>query len=637
MNAFINLFGPGILLSIPVLYAAVGGLVTYRAGFFNIALEGFMLISAYFSVLGAQKTGSLLLGTLIGVGAAVLASAVMGVLVVYFGADDVIVGIAVNLAAVGLTTYLLTASSQNAKGMNLGQGFPQFHIGALDHVTFLNQVFNNRDLLTWVAIPVLVIVGWFLSRTRPGLCLTASGEAPLAARAAGVKVDLVRLASFLASGLFCGVGGAELAIGSVHLFSENMTSGRGVVAFAAVIFGAGRVRRVSVACLFFGFAQAAAALLQIKTSFPSQIVLMLPYLLTIVAVTGSGTFKGRAWRRIGWSRARPAAQEAPSTLERPVALMGHLTVDEIHLPDGTVHEATVGGASAYAALGGFLSMGRMLLVSRVGAEYPLDRLRLEHPNAGSIDASATVVVPGESTHNIAWYGADGSRRWEIRNPETMHEQTPRPEDADSLELDGRWVLINPASLEQQTALAQRLTDRGARVAVDTELHYLSEPDALARLTALTSMVDCFLPSREHVAHLTGFDGDDPAELADVLDRFGCPLVVMKCGAGGARARDARRAGGLVHVPAVQGVRVVDPTGAGDAFNGGMLVGLSRGESLTNALVTGCVAASFVIESIGLAVPDSFSDIERGRRQTAVREHAAVLPLPQKTQKKVTTS
>lgn len=639
MNDFIGLFGPGILLAVPILYAAIGGLFTYRAGFFNIALEGFMLIGAYFSIVGAKETGSLLLGTLIGVLAAVVASAVMGVLVVYFRADDVIVGIAINLAALGLTSYLLTSSTQSDNGLNLAHGYPQFHIAAINHVTFVDQVFNDRDLLTWAAVPLLILIAWFLRRTRLGLQLGASGEAPLAARAAGVKVDLVRLGSVLVSGVLSGLGGAELAIGSVHLFSENMTSGRGIIAFAAVIFGAGRVGRVGLACLIFGLAQALAALLQITTSFPSQVVLMIPYLLTIVAITGSDAVAHGRWWRVGLRRrvATVAGPSEPEPLESPVVLMGHLTIDEIHLGNGVVHDATVGGAAAYAALGGFFSMGRMVIVSRVGQEYPLEQLALEHPGCGSIDVSPTAVVSGDSTHNIARYGSDGGRHWEICNPTTMHDQTPSPDDADRVTVEDRWVLVNPASLEQQLALVQRLRHSGARIALDTELHYLTAPDALARLTELASQVDCFLPSREHIAHLIGCDVEDPSALAVALASFECPLVVLKCGADGAYALDERAPDELVYVPAVEGAAVLDPTGAGDGFDGGLLAGLSRGETPHNAMVTGCVAASFVIESAGLDTPPSFSDIERGRRQSAVRERTTVLTVPRHTQQKAINS
>ncbi|MFE4952405.1 ABC transporter permease [Leifsonia sp. NPDC056665] len=309
MNSVIDLLGPGIFLGIPVLYAALGGIFTHRAGFFNIALEGFMLLGAYFSIFGAMLTKSLLVGTLVGIAAALVAAAIMGVLVVYFGADDVIVGIAVNLAALGLTTYLLTTSAQSTQGSTLSQGYPLIHLDAIQGIPVISQLFNDRDLLTWLAIPVVIGVAWFVNRSRLGLQLNASGEAPLAARAAGIKVDRIRVASVLVSGLFCGIAGAELAVGSVHLFSENMTAGRGIIAFAAVIFGAGRVGRVVVACLIFGFAQALAALLQITTHFPSQVVLMLPYLLTIVAVVGSDILRrAKPGRRfVRFRRGVPAA------------------------------------------------------------------------------------------------------------------------------------------------------------------------------------------------------------------------------------------------------------------------------------------------------------------------------------------
>jgi ABC-type uncharacterized transport system permease subunit/sugar/nucleoside kinase (ribokinase family) len=617
MNDFINLFGPGILLAAPILYAALGGLFTQRAGIFNIALEGFMLLAAYFSISAAISTGSLLWGTLAGVAAAVVASAVMAVLVVGFQADEVIVGIAVNVFALGLTTFLLSNAQHSGKQLALPSGYPTYHLSWLSHIGVLRAIFGDRDLLVWMLIPSVVAVAYVLRRTGFGLRLKAVGEAPLAARAAGVRVAGVRFLSVLISGAFCGLAGAELAIGSVHLFSENMTSGRGIIAFAAVIFGAGLVSRTAAACLLFGIAQALAALLQIRTSLPSQFVLMTPFLLTIIAITTSDALRVRR----SWPK--NAKEPSSATMKRSdlarVAIAGHLSIDEIRLPDGTILPQTIGGAAAYAALGAFLAQGEVFLLARVGDDYPTHRLDLEHQDGGRIHTEAVSVVPGRSIHNIAHYGAHGDRAYEIEDLDVLTDQTPVPEDLAALDtdLDGRWVLVTPATLPQQRTLVQALKAAGALVALDTELHYLTEPDSFERLRDITRMCDCFLPSAEHIQHLFGAEigGSLPAELAELaglVRRFDCPITIVKRGSRGAVVFDRDTPDGAT-VAAVPDLALADPTGAGDGFNGGCLVGLARGEGTLDAAVTGCVAASFVIQAIGIAVPDTFSNQARLER------------------------
>lgn len=614
MNDLIQLLGPGILLAAPILYAAIGGLFTQRAGIFNIALEGFMLLSAYFSILGALTTGSLWIGTLIGVGASLAAATVMAVVVVGLGADEVIVGIAVNLLALGLTTFLLSAAQRSGSRLELASGYPELHIPALDGVPVLGPIFNDRDALVWLLVPVLIGVAHIFRRTTFGLQLKAAGEAPLAARVAGVRVVGIRFLSIIISGAFCGVAGAHLAIGSVHLFSENMTSGRGIVAFAAVIFGAGLVGRVGLACLLFGFAQALAGLLQVRTDFPSQFVLMVPFLLTIAAITiGDAVRKARPPRR---RRPQRGQEAAPMSDPSTVTVLGHLTIDDIRCADGRRLPSTVGGAAGYSALGVFLSGGDATIVTRVGEDYPVERLQLVHDDGGSIDVSGVTVLAGRSIHNVAWYGAQGERRFEVEDFACLVQQTPGAEDIRDLPLAGHWVLVSPATFEQQDRLIDALREKGAHIALDTELHYFTEDDALAILQRMTRKVDCFLPSREHLRHFFGDRADDPAELSALAATFGCRRVLVKCGVDGVVVLDTS-AGTADHVTAVRRVEAVDPTGAGDSFNGGFLTGLSRGEDPTEAARTGCVAASFVIESIGVEVPATFSSGERAARHHAM--------------------
>jgi ABC-type uncharacterized transport system permease subunit/sugar/nucleoside kinase (ribokinase family) len=586
----IGLLAPGILLAAPILYAALGGLFTQRTGIFNIALEGFMLIAAYFSVSAAVSTGSLLWGTVAGIGSAILTAALMAVVVVGFKADEVIVGIAINVFALGLTTFLLASSQNSGRQLELPQGYPRLHLPWLTDVPVLGAVFDDRDLLVWALLPATLVVAYIFRRTGFGLRLKAVGEAPMAARAAGVRVASVRFTAILISGALSGVAGAELALGSVHLFSENMTSGRGIIAFAAVIFGAGRVGRTAVACLLFGYAQALAGLLQIRTDFPPQFVLMVPYLLTILAIILSDVL-----RRGGAG-------------------------DDIHLAGGDVLPDTPGGAAGYAALGAFLAGGRARVLARVGDDYPLDRLRLDHPVGGTIDAAAIRAVGPRSIHNVAHYGADGSRHFDIESRATLVDQTPVPADLSGVpDLAGRWSLVAPAVLEQQEALVDALLAAGARVALDTEIHYLTTPEDRDRLRALTRRADCFLPSIEHLRLVSGLDlPPDPDALRETVADLGCPLTVVKCGRDGAIVFTVGDPTGVT-VPAVPGIEVVDPTGAGDGFNGGFVVGVSHGEGPTVAAITGTVAASFVIEAVGVAIPPTFSDEAREARRKRCTE------------------
>ena len=618
MNEIIRLLGPAILLAAPIMYAALGGMFTQRAGIFNIALEGFMLLAAYASVAAASSSGSLLIGTIVGVLAATVTAAVMAVLVVGFRADEVIVGIAVNVFAVGLTTFLYANAQTSSQSLELTSGYPQLHLTWLAHVPVLREIFTDRDLLIWLLIPAVAAVAYVFRRTSFGLRLKATGEAPLAARAAGVRVAGVRFVSILVSGAFAGLGGAELAIGSVHLFSENMTAGRGIIAFAAVIFGAGLVNRTVAACLLFGFAQALAGLLQIRTSFPSQFVLMMPFLLTMAAIVLSDIVR----RRRGRTPSSTATTRPGLRAGAGVVVAGHLTIDDVRLPGGRNYRATTGGAAAYTALGMFLAGGKAVIVARVGPDYPLRRLQLRHADGGRVDLSNVTTCNGRSIHNVARYTDDGSRVIDIENFDVLVEQTPRPEDLAALELHNRWVLVAPASLPQQQQLIATLHTAGAHIALDTELHYLQEDDALARLTALTRQVDCFLPSVEHLRHLLDADpAGEAQDLTEAVHHFGCPLTVVKRGSRGVTVYDAQSPLGI-SVAAVPNIQVVDPTGAGDGFNGGFLADLCRDIPPQEAAVTGCVAASFVIEAAGVKVPAGFNRDERLARQYAVTRASA---------------
>lgn len=308
MQTVHNLLQPGLQLAAPLILAAIGGLFSYRAGIFNIALEGFMLVGAYFAVKGTAVFGSVWAGLALGIASAVVMAGAMGVFVLFMKADEVIVGIALNLLAFGLTTYLLNSGASAGAGfLDLNSGLPSFSVPGLSHVPVIKEIFDNRDPLVWVSWISVPLAAFVLRRTLFGLRLRAAGESPLSARAAGVPVTAMKFWSFLISGLFCGLAGAQLSLGSVHLFSENMTAGRGIISFAAVIFGAGAPLVVGLAGLMFGLAQALAGVLQINTTFPPQFVLMTPYVFAIVVLALGGKRRALLLR---WGRRRPPVEPA---------------------------------------------------------------------------------------------------------------------------------------------------------------------------------------------------------------------------------------------------------------------------------------------------------------------------------------
>jgi simple sugar transport system permease protein len=218
----------------------------------------------------------------------------MGVAVLSWGADEVILGIALNLFALGLTSYLLTSGSNSGRGfIQLSRGLPQVMLTGLQHVAILSGLINGHDPVVFASWLLAGLAAWVIYRTRFGLRIRASGESDLAARAVGVAVWRSKMWTFVLSGLLSGLGGAELALGSVHLFSQDITAGAGIIAFAAVVFGGGRPGRVIAGALLFGFAEAGAGVAQIGSTVAPDFVLMTPYVAAIIALVALGDRRRR--------------------------------------------------------------------------------------------------------------------------------------------------------------------------------------------------------------------------------------------------------------------------------------------------------------------------------------------------------
>jgi ABC-type uncharacterized transport system permease subunit len=270
----------------PLVYVALGGMVAYRAGVFHLGLEGLMLTGAFSAVAVADWTENVWLA----LGAAVLVdlalSFVFWLVIGPFRANVIIAGLGLTSLAVGGTSYALVTIFDSRGQVRSPVGFPQPVHGADGWL----QSVSELSVLVWV-MPIVVVFMWMLTRrTRFGLRVTAAGEFPFAARSAGADVPQLRLVALLIAGALCAVGGADLALGSLQGFSENMTQGRGFLAFAAVLFGAGQPIGTALAAMFFGLAEALgirAQLLGVSVP-PVEFVLMVPFIVTIVAVWLSG-------------------------------------------------------------------------------------------------------------------------------------------------------------------------------------------------------------------------------------------------------------------------------------------------------------------------------------------------------------
>ena len=281
----LNFLSQTLRIAIPYLLAAAGGVLSERAGLIGLTLEGYMLGGAFCAAVGSYAAGAAGMGAAapwLGVIAAVLGGAALSMLyaasAIRFKADQIVIGIAINLLAIGLTRFFLrlifdsSSNSPRIPGFDVqgsGTGF-----AALAH-----------NPLVWIGVIMTPLVGWMLYRTPFGLRIRAVGEHPGAAASVGVPVARVRYMAVGLSGMIAGLGGAYLSLDQ-HQFTDGMTAGRGFIALAAIIFGRWNPYLAGLACLLFAAAETLQIQLQGTHAIPSQFVEMIPYALTIIALAG---------------------------------------------------------------------------------------------------------------------------------------------------------------------------------------------------------------------------------------------------------------------------------------------------------------------------------------------------------------
>jgi general nucleoside transport system permease protein len=265
-------------IAIPYLFAASGGVMSERSGLIALGLEGYMLGGAFCGALASYYSGSPWVGLLGAAAGGTVLALLYAVTAIRFRADQVVVGIAINLLVIGATRFFLRLafhSSANSPRI-AGFGAEQSGTGVLSLV---------RNPLIALGVLAVVFVAWLLYRTPFGLRVRAVGEHPEAATSVGIRVARVRYLAAGISGALAGLGGAYLALDQ-HQFSAEMTAGRGFIALAAVIFGRWDPVRAALACLLFAAAESLQIQLQGSQAIPSQFVEMIPYVLTIVALAG---------------------------------------------------------------------------------------------------------------------------------------------------------------------------------------------------------------------------------------------------------------------------------------------------------------------------------------------------------------
>lgn len=278
MAELISFIGTVINISIPILFAALGVLVMQLSGVLNIGAEGMMLIGAFAGMAGTWIFGNVWLGALFVAAVSALTGLLFAFFTVTMKANQTVVGVAFNILSTGLTTTLFRILF----GMNSGETLTGFQ-----------PIGGAFSLPVYMGFGAVVLITLFMYKTRPGLMIRAAGEHPKAVDSVGLSVTGIRYAATMVGAVIIGFGGMYLSMGILSFFSEEMVTGRGYIALAAVIFGRYTAAGTLLAVLVFGAGEAAVYRLQaLGSAIPSQLILMIPYVLTILIVAGTGRRSG---------------------------------------------------------------------------------------------------------------------------------------------------------------------------------------------------------------------------------------------------------------------------------------------------------------------------------------------------------
>lgn len=274
-----------IMVATPMLIAALGAVYSERAGILNIGNEGLMLMGAFFGAVVSYATGSALAGALGAMLAGMLLNLIFAFFVIRLRANQVVAGLAINILATGITTTLNRVVFDVSVTVPKIDVFGDMPIPLLEDIPVLGPALFSRSIVVYLAFLLVPVLAYVLNRTSIGLKVRSVGENPLACDTLGINVYRVRYAALIFSGLLAGLGGAFISMGQLSFFVEGMVAGRGYMVLAAVVFGNYTPLGVMGACLLFGAADALQYRLQTTlTWIPYQFWIMLPYLITVIAL-----------------------------------------------------------------------------------------------------------------------------------------------------------------------------------------------------------------------------------------------------------------------------------------------------------------------------------------------------------------
>lgn len=276
-----------IRLSMPVIFAAIGGVICERAGVFNIALEGQILIGAFAAALGGYLTGSPVAGLALALASGALCGFLLAVLGVSLKGNQIVIGLAITLFASGFTSFMSRIIFPSA-GRDLSlHGFYPLDIPLLSDIPLVGPLFFSQDFIFYLMTLILVAVMQILYRTPLGLSIRAVGENPGAVDSAGLSVVGLRYLCAIVGSAIAALGGAYIVLVQVFLFSDNMSAGKGFIALGAIVLGRWNPLLATLACLLFGTFDALQLRLQsAQPALPFQLFAALPYLVSILALVG---------------------------------------------------------------------------------------------------------------------------------------------------------------------------------------------------------------------------------------------------------------------------------------------------------------------------------------------------------------
>ncbi len=284
------ILGTTLMYSTPLIYTSLGGVLSENSGVINIGLEGMMVIGAFIGAAIGYYVGNPWIA-FIGAG---VAGGLFGLLHAFasvtFGANQVVSGIAINFLGIGIALFLSRIFFEGAtmtKSIQLDNKMPRPLNGVFPDGSILNTIFDNQYATVYLAFIMVLLIWFFLYKTKYGLRLRSVGEHPTAADTLGINVMGIRYFAVIMSGVFAGFGGAAMSLAIVSNFRPTLISGHGFIALAAMIFGKWKPQGAMLACLLFGGAQGLAVYLgQFDINIPTQLISMLPYVITIVVLIG---------------------------------------------------------------------------------------------------------------------------------------------------------------------------------------------------------------------------------------------------------------------------------------------------------------------------------------------------------------